>query len=57
MANSGIEATTVLNIEIARSSRERSRMPASTPKSIESGTMQAKAMRRQQQRCCRAGPR
>ena len=43
-ANSGIEATTVLNIRMARSRREASRMPAVMPSSIDSGTMHAKAM-------------
>jgi len=43
-ANSGIEATTVPNIRMARSSREASRMPATTPSTVESGTMHAKAI-------------
>ena len=43
-ANSGTEATVVLNSRMARSSREDSRIPAAIPRAAESGTMTMKAM-------------
>ena len=42
-ANSGTEVVTMLATEMARSVYEPSRMPASTPRMIEVGTMMAKA--------------